>query len=136
MASSICTELINKSFCWLANTNVYVCKSPYKNVTYEFIHASPLYFAYLIFKIGDKWLYSYCLVGCCFQDLFKTVCSILMYFPSSFSLIILRFQVVKLYSSTDGYSLEEFKFYFIRKIMKWYFEWFTLSSIEASIDCC
>ena len=28
IASSICTELINESFCWLANTCVYMSRSP------------------------------------------------------------------------------------------------------------
>ena len=34
---------------------------------------------------GDKWPYNYCFVCCSFQDLFKTVCSIFVQLPSSFS---------------------------------------------------
>ena len=40
MASSICTELINLSFYWLANIGVSMGRSPKKNITYEFILTS------------------------------------------------------------------------------------------------
>ena len=30
------------------------------------------------FEMGDKWQYSYCFVGCCFQDFFQTVRSTLV----------------------------------------------------------
>ena len=33
---------------------------------------------WVVFEIGGKWLYSCCFVGCYFQDLFKTACSILV----------------------------------------------------------
>ena len=29
----------------------------------------------MVCKMGGKWLYGYCFVGSCFQDLFKTVCA-------------------------------------------------------------
>ena len=52
--------------------------------------------------MGGKWPYNSCFVGCCFQDLFKTTRSILIYFPSSFfSIRSVNVQVLHPYSSTD-----------------------------------
>ena len=33
---------------------------------------------WIVFVIGGRWPYSWCLVGCCCQDLFKIACSILV----------------------------------------------------------
>ena len=33
---------------------------------------------WIVFVIGGRWTYSCCFVGCCFQDLFNTACSILV----------------------------------------------------------
>ena len=33
---------------------------------------------WIVFVIGGRWPYSWCLVGCCHQDLFKIACSILV----------------------------------------------------------
>ena len=33
---------------------------------------------WIVFVIKDRWPYSWCLVGCCRQDLFKIACSILV----------------------------------------------------------
>ena len=33
---------------------------------------------WIVFKIGGRWLYSWCLVGCCCQDLFNIARSILV----------------------------------------------------------
>ena len=33
---------------------------------------------WIVFVIGGRWPYSWCLVGCCRQDLFKIACSILV----------------------------------------------------------
>ena len=38
----------------------------------------------MVFEMGGKWPYCCCFVGCCSQDLFKIVRSILVLFPSSF----------------------------------------------------
>ena len=43
-----------------------------------FLLQCPAYLALVVCKIGGKWSYSYCFVECCFQDLFKTVNSILV----------------------------------------------------------
>ena len=32
----------------------------------------------IVFVVGGRWPYSWCLVGCCRQDLFKIACSILV----------------------------------------------------------
>ena len=34
------------------------------------------------YQMGGRWLYSYCFVECCFQDLFKIVPTILVWFPA------------------------------------------------------
>ena len=39
-ASSVRTELMNISSCWSVNTGVSMCRSPWMNVTYEFIITS------------------------------------------------------------------------------------------------
>ena len=33
---------------------------------------------WIVFVMGGRWQYSWCLVGCCLQDLFNTACSILV----------------------------------------------------------
>ena len=62
----------------------------------------------MVCVMGGKWPYSCNFVGCCFQDLFKTVCSILVFFPSNFfSRHFIKVQVVQPYIITDNYSLED-----------------------------
>ena len=39
---------------------------------------------WIVFVMGGRWPYSWCSVGCCLQDLFEIVRSILVYLPSSF----------------------------------------------------
>ena len=57
---------------------------------------------WIIFVIGDRWPYSWCLVGCCCQDLFRMAGSILVYLPSSFfSSRFVRVHVVHPYSSIN-----------------------------------
>ena len=38
---------------------------------------------WIVFVIGGRWLYSWCLVGCCRQDLFKIARSILVIHPNT-----------------------------------------------------
>ena len=57
---------------------------------------------WLIFVMGGRWPYSWCLVGCYLQDLFNITRSILVYLPSSFfSSRFVSVQVVHPYSSID-----------------------------------
>ena len=57
---------------------------------------------WIVFVIGGRWPYSWCLVACCRQDLFKIARSILMQLPSSFfSSRFVRVHVVHPYSSID-----------------------------------
>ena len=57
---------------------------------------------WIVFVIGGRWPYSWCLVGCCRQDLFKIARSILVQLPSSFfSSRFVRVHVVHPYSSID-----------------------------------
>ena len=52
------------------------------------------------FEMGGRWPYSYCFVGCCFQDLFNITRSIFV--PSSlFSIRLVTVQVVHPYSNMD-----------------------------------
>ena len=57
---------------------------------------------WIVFVIGGRWPYSWCLVGCCRQDLFKVARSILVQLPSSFFYSrFARVHVVHPYSSID-----------------------------------
>ena len=54
------------------------------------------------FVMGGKWPYSWCLVGCCRQDLFNIALNILVQLPSSFFFSrLVSVQVVRPYSSID-----------------------------------
>ena len=44
---------------------------------------------WIVFVMGSRWPYSWCLVGCCRQDLFNIALSILVQLPSSFSPAVL-----------------------------------------------
>ena len=63
---------------------------------------------WIVFVIRCRWPYSWCLVGCCRQDLFKIARSILVQLPSSFfSSRFLRVHVVHPYSSTAATAATE-----------------------------
>ena len=55
---------------------------------------------WIVFVIGGRWPYSWCLVGCCRQDLFKIARSILVS-SSFFSSRFVSVHVVQPYSSID-----------------------------------
>ena len=55
----------------------------------------------IVFMIGGSWRYSWCLVGCCRQDLFNIARSILVKLLSSFFSCLVSVQVVHPYSSID-----------------------------------
>ena len=40
LAPSVHTDLTNVSFCWLVNTGVSMCRSPLKNIVYDFVLTS------------------------------------------------------------------------------------------------
>ena len=57
---------------------------------------------WIVFVMGGRWLYSWCFVGCCHQDLFNIAHNILVLLPSSFfSSHFVSIQVVHPYSSID-----------------------------------
>ena len=57
---------------------------------------------WIFLVMGGSWQYSWCLVGCCRQDLFNIARNILVLLPSSFfSSRFVSVQVVHLYSSID-----------------------------------
>ena len=59
------------------------------------------HFTLIACVMGGKCPYS-CFVGCCFQDLFKTTCSIFVLLPSSFfPKHFVRVQIVQPLNSTD-----------------------------------
>ena len=56
----------------------------------------------IVFVMGGKWPYSWCLVGCCRQDLFNIALNILVLLPSSFFFSrLVGVQVVHPCSSID-----------------------------------
>ena len=62
-----------------------------------------VHLTWIVFVIGGRWPYSWCLVGCCRQDLFKIARSILVKLPSSFfSSRFVRVHGVHPYSSIDA----------------------------------
>ena len=73
---------------------------------------------WMVCEMGCKWPYSCCFVWCCFKDLFKIACSILLWFPSGFfSKCFITHQVLHSYSSTDTTTArKKSRFIFIRKI--------------------
>ena len=57
---------------------------------------------WMVLEMGGSWLYSCCFLGCCFQELFNIVCSLLMQLPSRFfSLCVISVHVMHPYSSMD-----------------------------------
>ena len=57
---------------------------------------------WIVFMMGGRWLYSWCFVVCCHQDLFNIARNILVLLPSSFfSSRFVSIQVVHPYSSID-----------------------------------
>ena len=57
---------------------------------------------WMVLEMGGRWPYSSCFMGCCFQDLFNILQSILVQFPSSFFLIhLLNIHVVHPYNRID-----------------------------------
>ena len=60
---------------------------------------SLIHLIWMVLKIGSRWPYKYCFVGCCFQDLFNITHSILVQFQSSlFSIHFISVHVVHPYS--------------------------------------
>ena len=56
----------------------------------------------IVFVMGGKWPYSWCLVGCYCQDLFNIALNILVYLPYSFFFSrLVSVQIVHPYSSID-----------------------------------
>ena len=55
----------------------------------------------IVFMMDGRWLYSYCFVGCCFQDLFNIPHSILVQLSSFFSIHLVCVHIVYPYSSID-----------------------------------
>ena len=56
----------------------------------------------IVFVMGGKWPYSWCLVGCCRQDLFNIALNILVQLPTSFFFSrLVSVYVVRPYSSID-----------------------------------
>ena len=69
---------------------------------------------WIVFEIGGRWLYSWCLVGCCLQDLFNIARNILVKLPSSFfSSRLVRVQVQEY---RHVLCLEETLFHFISQV--------------------
>ena len=62
-------------FCWLANTDVsmsWKMSLTSSSLLLQQCLTCLACLTWMVCETGDKWLYSCCFVGCCFQDLFKT----------------------------------------------------------------
>ena len=56
----------------------------------------------IVFRMGSRWPYSCCFVGCCLKDFFNITRSIPVLLPSSFfSICLVNVHVVHPYSSID-----------------------------------
>ena len=76
---------------------------------------------WIVFVMGGRWPYSWCLVGCCRQDLFNIARSILVQLSSSFfSSRLVSVQVVHPYSSIDTTTAWK-KLRYIEIVFKNYF---------------
>ena len=69
---------MNVSFCWSTNTVVSMYGGPSENVILPYISPAVLCMSCLDGFVKGE------VSGCCFQDLFKTACSIFVYFLASF----------------------------------------------------
>ena len=92
--SSVCTELLSVSFCWLANTGSSMWKDPQENVIYDFVLASPAVSRMTCSSYLDGFRdrqYSCCFIGCCFEFLFNIARSIFFFLqlPSRFCQYVL-----------------------------------------------
>ena len=82
-----------------------MCSSSSENIAHEFVPASQHVFFdslgwFVRLEVGNH--ATTLLLGCCFQDLFKTVHSLLAWFPSSlFTICLVSTHVVDPYSSTN-----------------------------------
>ena len=81
----ISTELLLIGSSWL----IYPCLSVWSTLLMSsllLLQQCPTYLTrltWMVFKMGGRYPYSCCFVGCCLQDLFSTACNILVQLPSS-----------------------------------------------------
>ena len=126
--SCVSTELLQIGSSRRSNTYSSVWRSPQENVAYGPALTSPAYLVrliWIILEMGDRWPYSFCFVGCCFQDLFNMVRSILAQMPSSFfSKHLVSTHVVQPYSCIDTIAAT--------KKLRWYIS--TQSSFCRGLD--
>ena len=75
--SCILTQLLYVCSSWLSCFCLAICGGPQEYITYELVPASPAVSCMFgssnldSFRDGGRWPYSWCLVGCCRQDLFN-----------------------------------------------------------------
>ena len=109
-----------------ANSCVSMYRSPKDNFGYELVPAS-LAVPSVACEMRGKWLYNYCFVECCFQDLLKIACNILVLFSSIFFFkCLVKVQVVQPLNSTDmatpwqnfPFLLERSGFHTVNKIIQ------------------
>ena len=82
--SRILTELLYVCSSWSSRFCSAICGGPLEYITYELVPASPavssclVRLTWIVFVMGGRWPYSWCLVGCCRQDLFNIARNILV----------------------------------------------------------
>ena len=89
--SCVCTELFLLSSCLSSNICSFRVKGPMRKTSImssslllQQCSACLVRLIWIVLEMRDKWSYSCCLVGCCFQDLFSTGRSIFVELPSRF----------------------------------------------------
>ena len=61
-----------------------------------------VHLTWIVYVMGGWWPYSYCFIGCCFQDMFNIAYSILVKLLSSFfSIRLVSVHIMHSYSSID-----------------------------------
>ena len=106
-----CPHRADECKSWQVGQHCFVpmCGSPQDNLAYEFVPTSPAVLSMSCLSYLDglvrweiSWCTANCFVGCCFKDSFSTICSMLVWFPSSFSsMCFVKIRMVQPYSSTD-----------------------------------
>ena len=105
MASTVSTKLLNLSFCWSANSGMFISMRVHRKTLFirSFLLSQPYpgSLTWMDCEMGGTWPYNCCYVECCFQGLFKTVRSNLELFSSSlFFNCFVKVHVVQPYRSS------------------------------------
>ena len=112
----VSAQLLYIGSSWLFYLYSAVRRGSQEYITHELVPTSPAVSRtsgssnFDSFMMGGRWLYSYCFVRCCFQDLFNIARSILVSLPLSFfSIRLVSVHVMHPYCSIDTTAATELK---------------------------